>query len=58
MDYLEKVKEYIKNKEIIYISRIQCEFEIGYPKALKIMSQLIDEGLVEITADGKYLVKM
>ena len=57
-NYLEQVKEYIKENDAISISRIQAEFAIGYPRASKIMRQLIDEGLVEITADGKYLVKM
>ena len=55
---LKDIKKYMKDTCSISISRIQAQFAVGYPKASKIMRQLIDEGLVEITADGKYLVKM
>ena len=57
-NYLEQVKEYIKENDAISISRIQAEFGVGYPRASKIMRLLIEEGLVEINADGKYLIKM
>lgn len=57
MDLFEKVKLYIKDKETISATRIQCEFSVGYPKASKIMGQLIEEGLIEINSDGKYLVR-
>lgn len=54
--YLERVKEYININNAISISRIQSEFAIGYPKASKIMSQLIEEGLVKVNADGSYTI--
>ena len=56
-ELLKDIKKYMKDTGYISISRIQAEFAIGYPKASKIMRQLIDEGLVEINADGGYLVK-
>lgn len=53
---LELVKQYIKENNAISISRIQSEFAVGYPKASKIMSQLIEEGLVKVNADGSYTI--
>ena len=57
MELLEKVKEYIKDKETISVSRIQCEFTVGYPKGHKIMQLLIQEGLVEQVEKFRYIVK-
>ena len=56
VDLLEKVKEYIKDKETISVSRIQGEFGVGYPRATKIMKQLIEENLVIQTEEFRYIV--
>jgi DNA segregation ATPase FtsK/SpoIIIE-like protein len=45
-EYLELVKEYIKGKNTIYISRIQADFTIGYAKAKTIVEQLVADGLL------------
>ena len=42
----DEVKEFIKDKEYISISGLQAHFSIGYPRARKIMKQLIRDFVV------------
>ena len=56
-DLYNKVKEYLKERETISVSRIQAEFCVGYPLARRILLQLIEDGLVEQVEEYKYIVK-
>lgn len=56
-DYLNRVKNYIKGKDIIFISRIQAEFSIGYVEAKEIINQLVEDGVLEVNPDGGYIIK-
>ena len=42
----DEVKEFIKDKEYISISGLQVHFSIGFPRAYKIMKQLIRDFVV------------
>ena len=53
---LTLVKEYIKENDHISASRIQAVFAVGYPRARKILNQLIEEGLVEEVEEFKYRI--
>lgn len=55
-ELLHLVKEYIKENDQISASRIQAVFEVGYPRASKILRQLIEEGLVEEVEEFKYRI--
>lgn len=54
-ELLEKVKEYIKDKNTISATQLQLEFEIGYPEAREIVDLLIKESLVK-TKDNKIYI--
>ena len=41
------ILDYLKDRDTISASRIQSEFSIGYPRARKIMQQLIEDGYIE-----------
>ena len=41
------VIDYLKDRETISASRIQSEFCVGYPRARKIVQQLIEDGYIE-----------
>lgn len=53
-ELLPKIKEFIKDKDTISISRIQSTFSIGYPRAYKIMQELIEKNWV--VCETRYVV--
>ncbi|MBE5738726.1 MAG: hypothetical protein E7354_03270 [Clostridiales bacterium] len=54
---IKKIKTYLKTADYISVSRIQAKFSIGYPKALKIMNLLIEEGLVKKDNNGYTIIR-
>ena len=51
-----EVREFVKTQDVIFASRIQANFTIGYPKAVRIVEQLVAEGVVEKLKEGGYRV--
>lgn len=55
---IEKVKEYIKDKNTFGITQLQLEFEIAYPEAREIVDMLIKEDFVKADSNGKFGVAL
>lgn len=53
---IPQIKEYLKNKEYIKTCEIQAQFSLGFPRAYKIMKQLID--LRYVNTETKYKVDL
>lgn len=52
-ELLPDVIEFIKDKEYTAICQIQSKFSIGFPRAYKIMNQLISDGIVVVEKNIK-----
>ena len=53
----EAVKQYVLSQDAISISRLQCEYSIGWVRARKLMQDLIDAGVVEEVSDLEFVIK-
>ena len=53
----EAVKEYVLSLDHISISKLQCEYSIGWVRARKLMQELIAAGVVEEVSDLKFVIK-
>ena len=52
----ERAKEFAKTQDYICASRLQANLCMGYPRAKKIISMLVEEGVVEQVEEYKYNV--
>lgn len=55
-DLLPKVREFVKNKDIVYASKIQAEYCVGYPCAVRILELLVKEGVLRKNKEVGYVV--
>lgn len=48
----EKAKQLVKIKHVIRTSTLQKEFKLGYPHAVKLIEQLVQEKIIKPEGDG------
>ena len=55
-ELLPKVREFIKGQDIVYASRIQYKYCVGYPCAVRILEMLVEEGVLRKNKEAGYMV--